>query len=96
MTDSSTSTKSSDLDMPHEKTHEVAHVVPPDEGTQAEDHDRHEEEQQSKKASETRTLTGIPFVLLIFSLVLSTWLVALNATVIGTVSSTPTEAYSDL
>lgn len=35
------------------------------------------------------TLTGLPFLLLIFSLICGTWLVALNATVIGTVRTFP-------
>ncbi|PHH77531.1 hypothetical protein CDD80_508 [Ophiocordyceps camponoti-rufipedis] len=38
--------------------------------------------------TETAAITGIPFVVLMASLVLSTWLVALNATFIGTSGTT--------
>lgn len=45
------------------------------------------EAKQEAPPFDAKVLTGLPFILLILSLVLATWLVALNATVIGTVSS---------
>lgn len=44
-----------------------------------------ESEESSATGDSSTVLTGAPFVLLVFSLVLSSWLVALNGTVIGTV-----------
>lgn len=46
-----------------------------------------ESEESSAAEDSSTVLTGAPFVLLVFSLVLSSWLVALNGTVIGTVRS---------
>lgn len=46
-----------------------------------------ESEESSATEDSSAVLTGAPFVLLVFSLVLSSWLVALNGTVIGTVGS---------
>lgn len=46
-----------------------------------------ESEESSATGDSSTVLTGAPFVLLVFSLVLSSWLVALNGTVIGTVRS---------
>lgn len=46
-----------------------------------------ESEESSAAGDRSTVLTGAPFVLLVFSMVLSSWLVALNGTVIGTVRS---------
>lgn len=60
----------------------------------AKTYDSHTDQEQPEKSlpspkaeDSSAVLTGAPFVLLVFSLVLSSWLVALNATVIGTVRS---------